>query len=274
MTLQNIFNNNAPFLVSGPCALTTEKITRQIAFELVRIRKELKIDIIFKGSYYKGNRTKHNAFHGVGIEKGLDLLDMVKNDYALPVITDAHESNEITLVAEVVDIIQIPAFLCKQTKLLFAAGDSGKPVNIKKGQMMTIGDTIHAIDKIYSRGNDNVLITERGTIFGYTDTINDFRGLYLMKETECPVIFDGTHSVRMPSKRSDASNGAYPEFIRPLSHCAATLGAQGLFLETYVEGEDNPCDSSASLGLDMVKQIAGEFISIRKAVGKILNEKN
>ena len=269
--IMDCFEKNLPFLIAGPCALTTEKIVRKIATSLIRIQRKLGIPVIFKGSYYKGNRTKHDAFHGVGIERGLALLKMVRTDYQLPVITDIHESNEVSQVADVVDILQIPSFLCKQTKLLFAAGDSGLPINIKKGQFLHVGDIIHAVEKIYSRNNINVMLTERGTVFGYTDTVNDFRSIWLMKETNCPIVFDGTHSVRIPSKRSDAGNGAYPEFIQPLSHCAATLGAQGLFLETYAEGENNPCDASASISLDLVEQITSEFIKIRNAVSNILN---
>jgi 2-dehydro-3-deoxyphosphooctonate aldolase (KDO 8-P synthase) len=263
------FEKPEPFLIAGPCAIEDVKTARTIAKELVRIKNETDLIVIFKGSYEKANRTMCNSFHGVGIDRGLEILRMVKDEYGLPVTTDVHESCDVKKVADVVDLIQIPSLLCKQSKLLFEAGDTGKPINVKKGQFLPIKDVVYIVDKIKSRGNNNIMLTERGTLYGYSDIINDFRSIVRMKKLGCLVVYDATHSIKTYSERSVSPEGAVPEFLKPLTRCAAAIGANGLFLETHENWKNAKCDSETCTNLSEVEGIFRDFVKINKYVGKL-----
>ena len=266
--------NRKPALIAGPCALESETVTRQIAQVLKRLSVELDCTIIFKGSYTKANRTRENSYHGVGLEKGLQLLSLVKREFNLPVTSDVHEEHEIAPAAEVLDVIQIPAMLCKNTAILHAAGDTGKIVNIKKAYFITAADMIHSIEKVTVRGNEKVVITERGTQFGYTDTIVDFRAIETLKSFGYPVIFDATHSVRITSKRSEDAKGGTPESIGLLTRCAAAAGCDGLFLETHFAPSGAPCDSVVCYPLHKLEELYLHFIRIRTFIGQLQERSN
>jgi 2-dehydro-3-deoxyphosphooctonate aldolase (KDO 8-P synthase) len=253
-----------PFLIAGPCALETEALALHIAGALKELSRDLNLTVIFKGSYTKANRTHDDAFHGVGLEKGLELLAIVKEATGLPVTSDVHEVAEVDRAAQVLDVIQIPALLCKNTALLHAVGDTGKPVNLKKGHFVTAADLRHSVEKIESRGNHNLMVTERGTLFGYGDTIVDFRSLRILKSFGYPVIFDATHSVRITSKRSVDPAGGSPEDIPLLSRCAATAGVDGLFIETHPQPGEALCDSVVSYPTADLPKLVRDFLAIHR----------
>jgi len=250
----------SPLFILGPCSLQDEETTRKIATKIKELSKKLSIPVVFKGSYRKANRTKYDAFHGVGLMRGMELLKLVKEDYCLPVTSDVHETIEIEKAAEVLDLIQIPADLCKHTFILFAAADTKKPVNIKKGLSITPQDMEHAIEKITSRGNNQIILTERGTLFGYSDIIVDFRSIQIMQSFGYPVIFDTSHSVRILSRRSDDPLGAKPEFIPLLTSSAAAAGADGLFVETHYSIDLALSDSSSCCLLADLENLITRFM--------------
>ena len=249
----------APFLIAGSCALETEETALRIAARLKSIGDELDLPVVFKGSYTKANRTRQQSFHGVGIERGLRWLQRVKQEYDLPVTSDVHEVAEVAQAAEILDIIQIPALLCKNTNLLYAVGDTGKAINLKKGHFIAASDVEYSIEKIASRGNHKILITERGSLFGYGDTIVDFRAIGILKEFGYPVIFDASHSVRIISRRSEDGNGGTPEAIPLLTRCAAAAGVDGLFIEVHPQPAEALCDSVVSFPLDNLEPLARAF---------------
>ena len=261
-----------PLLIAGPCALETEEITFWIAAELRSLSEDFNIPVIFKGSYAKANRTRENSFHGVGIEKGLELLYHVKCEFNLPVTSDVHEVREVERAAEILDVIQIPALLCKNTDILHAAGDTGKTINIKKGHFVTADDMYYSIEKVASRGNEDVYVTERGNQFGYADTIVDFRSIAILKSFGYPVIFDATHSVRNVSRRSDDPGGGTPEAIGLLTRCAAAVGADGLFVETHVKPAEALCDSVVCYPLKNLRDLVKSFLDIRSLLNRFDKE--
>ncbi len=273
---QEIFTGftKKPFLIAGNCALETESLAREVAACLKSIAEELDITVIFKGSYSKANRTRQDSFHGTGIEKGLDLLRLVKSEYGLPVTSDVHEIGEIDQAAEALDIIQIPALLCKNTSILHAAGDTGSIVNIKKGHFITAYDMRYSVEKVASRGNKRIMITERGNLFGYADTIVDFRSIDILKSIGCPIVFDASHSVRNTSRRSEDPEGGTPEAINLLTRCAAAAGAHGLFAETHPSPQDALCDSVVAYPLNNLKRLMQEFMALRKTVDDINKRAN
>jgi len=248
-----------PFLIAGPCVLETEEICLEIAAKLKLIADEMGMPVIFKGSYTKANRTREHSFHGIGLEQGFELLKIVKQQYGIAVTSDVHEVAEVEKAAEILDIIQIPALLCKNTNLLHAAGDTGKPVNIKKGYFVTAQDMGLSIEKIQSRGNDSIMVTERGTLFGYGDMVVDFRSIGILKSFGYPVIFDATHSVRIISRRSDDREGGTPEAIPLLIRCAAVAGADGLFIEVHPHPQKALCDSVVSYPVEKLKLLVKTF---------------
>ena len=207
----NFINDDKFFLIAGPCVVESKDICFEIATELVAITTELNIPFIFKASYKKANRTKLDSFTTIGEEKALQILADVKAHFNIPVLTDIHETSDCELVKDIVDVIQIPAFLCRQTELLIAAGKTGKVVNIKKGQFVSAEMMQFAVDKVLSTGNKNIMLTERGSMFGYNDLIVDFRNIQIMKDTGFPVIFDATHSVQQPNKSEGVSGGNTPK---------------------------------------------------------------
>lgn len=253
--LKNIkIGSNNPFvLIAGPCVVESKEIIFHTAEEIKRICGVLNIPFIFKSSFKKANRTNLKSFIGLGDEEAIKLLAQVRKDFDLPVLTDIHKESDIELVSEAVDIIQIPAFLCRQTDLLLAAGESGKVVNIKKGQFLAPEDIKHAAEKVASTGNKKILLTERGTTFGYHNLVVDMRSLVIMKELGYPVVMDATHSVQLPSK--DNVSGGEPRFIKPLAKAATAIGIDALFLEVHPEPSKALSDAASQLPLNQLESL-------------------
>ncbi len=222
------------FLIAGPCVVESEKLCMEVAEKLVNTCDTLQIPLIFKASYRKANRSRNESFRGIGDQKALKVLKRVRAAFNVPVLTDIHETNEVGFVAEHVDILQIPAFLCRQSALLEAAGRSGKVVNIKKGQFLSPDQMAFAAEKVAALGQQDVWLTERGTFFGYQDLVVDFRSLVTMRKTGFPVVFDATHSLQQPNQTAGVSGGL-PELVKPLARAAVAVGIDGLFLETHPE---------------------------------------
>lgn len=248
-------NSNGPFfLISGPCVIEDEDTTLEVARFLRQIRDELDIPIIFKTSYDKANRTSLNSFRGPGIEKGLEIIQKVKDDTGLPVLSDVHQIGEIENARKVLDVIQIPAFLCRQSDLVLAAARSGLPINIKKGQFLSPWEMGPAIEKVTSTGNHNILVTERGNSFGYNNLVVDMRSIAIMKGFGFPVVFDATHSVQLPGGAGTCSGGQR-EFVAHLSRAAVAAGADGVFMEVHPDPECALCDGPNSLPLNELKPL-------------------
>ncbi len=244
------FSNDAPFtLITGPCQIESRVHTLRMAEALAGLCGKAGIPLLFKASFDKANRTSGNAPRGVGLEKGLEILAEVRREIGVPVLSDVHEARQCAAVAEVVDMLQIPAFLCRQTDLLQAAAATGKPVNIKKGQFMAPWDMAHAAAKLADVGNQNITLTERGSSFGYNTLVNDFRALPVMGANGCPVIFDATHSVQQPGGLGAASGGQR-EFVAPLARAALAVGVAGLFIEAHDDPDNAPSDGPNMLPLD------------------------
>ncbi len=241
------------FLIAGPCVIESERHAMKMAERIARVARDLEVPTIFKASYDKANRTSVNSFRGPGLRQGLKVLARIKKEFRLPVLTDVHAVEEVAPAAEVCDILQIPAFLCRQTDLLVAAGRSGAVVNIKKGQFLAPQAMQPTVEKVLSTGNRRVLVTERGTCFGYNNLVVDVRSLAMMKKMGFPVVLDVTHSLQLPSAAGHASGGQ-PEFIEPLARAGVAAGVDGLFMEVH----DNPAkalsDGANSLPL---KQLRG-----------------
>jgi 2-dehydro-3-deoxyphosphooctonate aldolase (KDO 8-P synthase) len=245
----NLGKDASFFLISGPCVIEDYQTTYEIASFLKDVTQSLKIPFIFKASFDKANRTSIDAYRGPGIKKGLEILAEIKSELGIQVISDVHVASQVESAAQVLDIIQIPAFLCRQTDFLLAVSASGKPVNIKKGQFLAPMDMMNVVEKIKSTGNDNVLITERGSMFGYNNLVVDFRGIAIMQRTGCPVIFDATHSVQLPGGQG-TSSGGQREFAPYLARAAIAAGADGLFFEVHPDPDNARCDGPNSLRTD------------------------
>jgi 2-dehydro-3-deoxyphosphooctonate aldolase (KDO 8-P synthase) len=241
------------FLIAGPCVIESESHARMIAERIATIASDAGVPYVFKASYDKANRSSVNSFRGPGLKDGLRIMGKIKADLDLPVLTDIHEAAHAAPAAEVVDILQIPAFLARQTDLLVAAGKTGRVINVKKPQFVSPADMGNVVEKIASTGNTSIILTERGSSFGYQNLVVDFRGIPQMKKLGYPVVFDATHSVQLPGEQGSASGGQ-PEFIEPLARAAVAAGVDGIFLETH----DNPAkalsDGANALPLD---QLAG-----------------
>ncbi|MCK5821003.1 MAG: 3-deoxy-8-phosphooctulonate synthase [Bacteroidales bacterium] len=256
--IKNFNKNNSFFLIAGPCVVESEELCIEVAETLSSICSDLEIPWIFKASYRKANRSKINSFTGIGDKKALEILARIGEKYNVPVITDIHESSEASLAAAYVDILQIPAFLCRQTDLLLAAGRTGKPVNIKKAQFLAPEQMAFAIEKITSTGNTDIMLTERGSIFGYRDLIVDFRSIPEMKKTGYPVIFDGTHSLQKPNSSSGITGGL-PEHIQTMCKAAIAVGTDGLFLETHPKPSEALSDGANMISLDQMKPLLSKL---------------
>ncbi|MHC4549548.1 MAG: 3-deoxy-8-phosphooctulonate synthase [Planctomycetota bacterium] len=257
-----LFENGRLLLISGPCVVEGRDITLRIAQRLAEITADLPLDLVFKASFDKANRTSVASFRGPGMEEALEILGEVKREVGLPVNTDVHETHQVARVAEVADIVQIPAFLCRQTDLLRAAGATGKPVFVKKGQFMTPEDMRHAVEKVQSvRGHGPVLLGERGTTFGYGNLVVDFRSLPIMREF-APVVFDGTHSVQRPGGLGGRSGGDR-EMIPVLVRAAAAVGIDGLFLETHEDPSKALSDGPNQLPLDDLPALLDQVLRLR-----------
>jgi 2-dehydro-3-deoxyphosphooctonate aldolase (KDO 8-P synthase) len=241
-------------LIAGPCVIESRKLCLDLAGRLARLAQEEGIPLIFKASYDKANRSSHKSFRGPGLEAGLDVLSEVRERYDLPVLTDVHDAGQVDAVAKVVDVLQIPAFLCRQTDLLVAAGESGKPVNVKKGQFMAPGDMKNIISKIESTGNKRILLTERGVSFGYNNLVADMRSLLIMKETGYPVIFDATHSVQLPGGAGTRSSGD-GRWAPYLARAAVAVGCDGVFIETHLAPERALSDKDNALRFTQLRKL-------------------
>lgn len=248
-------SNTHPFIViAGPCAMESRSQTLEAAAALKEIFTAAGIPLIFKSSFDKANRTSGASFRGVGMTEGLAILADVREQYALPVITDIHLPEQAEPVAEAADMLQIPAFLCRQTDLLLAAAVTGKPVNIKKGQFLSPWEMRHVLNKARTTGNDRICLCERGTSFGYNNLVVDMRGLEIMKTTGCPVIFDATHSVQLPGA-GDGKSGGQREFVATLARAAVAVGVAGLFLETHPDPDRAPCDGPNMLPFSVLPSL-------------------
>ncbi len=257
-----VFGGNRPLvLIAGPCVIEEEALTLRIAEFLKRLTADLGIGLVFKASYDKANRTSIDSFRGPGMAEGLKILARIKHEFELPVVSDVHEIAQVTEAAEVLDILQIPAFLSRQTDLLLAAAATGKAVNIKKGQFLAPWDMRNAVAKLAAAGNERVLLTERGASFGYNNLVVDMRSLPIMRETGCPVIFDATHAVQLPGGAGTASAGQR-QFVGALSRAAVATGIDGLFWEVHEDPERALCDGPNSLYLKDLRPMLEDLLAI------------
>lgn len=252
-------------VIAGPCVLENEELTLQIAERLAAIAEPLPIELVFKASFDKANRTSIESFRGPGLEQGLQMLDKVKRATGLCVTTDIHEAHQAAAAGEVCDLLQIPAFLARQTDLLVAAAGTGKAVNVKKGQFLAPWDMRHVVGKLQAAGCQNILLTERGTFFGYGRLVNDMRSIPQMQSLGVPVVFDATHSVQEPGGLG-AATGGNRQMVEPLARAAVALGAEGLFFETHPDPDQSPSDGPNMLPLDAVADVLKRLLRIRETV--------
>ncbi len=260
--------DNCPFvLIAGPCVIESEQISLETARAIKRITEELHMAFIFKSSYDKANRTSLDSFRGPGLESGLKILDRVKEELKIPVVSDVHCREEVKRAAEVLDVIQVPAFLSRQTDFLLEVGRTGRVVNVKKGQFLAPDDMGNVVEKIKSTGNENILLIERGTSFGYHNLVVDMRSLPRMRAFGYPVIFDATHSVQLPAGQGKSSGGER-EFVAPLARAAVAAGCHGLFLEVHPQPDKALCDGPNMINLDELKMLLVEVKKIDEIVRK------
>ncbi len=264
--LKNLKSNNF-FLIAGPCVVEGEEICMQIAEKLVNITDRLKIPFIFKASYRKANRSRLDSFTGIGDEAALKILSKVKTSFKIPVLTDIHSVNEANMAAEYVDVLQIPAFLCRQTELLIAAAKTKKLINIKKGQFMAAGAMKFAAGKVIDSGNTKVLLTDRGSMFGYYDIVVDYRGLKEMQEFGFPVVLDITHSLQQPNQSSGITGGK-PQLIETIARAGVAVGVDGIFAETHPDPANALSDGENMLKLDSFQNLLEKLVSLRETVNK------
>ncbi len=253
------------FLIAGPCIIENDKNPFEIAEEVIRITDKLQIPFIFKASYRKANRSKLDSFTGIGDIEGLEILRAIKEKYGIPVLTDIHTAEEAALAAQYVDVLQIPAFLCRQTDLLVAAAKTGKVVNIKKGQFLSADAMKFAVEKVKGSGNDKVMLTERGTMLGYQDLVVDFRNIPRMQENYVPVIADITHSLQQPNQPAGVSGGM-PEMIETIGKAAVAVGVDGIFIETHPNPKEALSDGENMLPLSQLEELLEKLVRIRQAI--------
>ncbi len=261
-----VFGENQPLvLIAGPCVIEDEKDCCLLAEKIKDIAVKADIPFIFKASYDKANRSSVKSYRGPGIEKGIKILSRIKNEIGVPVLSDVHCCNEVDIVQDVLDIIQIPAFLCRQTNLLLHAANTGKPINVKKGQFMAPWDVKQIVEKVISTGNQNIIFTERGTMFGYNNLVSDMRSIVIMRELGFPVVFDATHSVQLPGGMGSTSGGQR-EMVEPLTSAAVSVGCDGLFIETHEKPEEALSDSATMLPLERLLPLLKKVKRIREAI--------
>lgn len=260
-------NHNNFFLLSGPCAIEGEEMALRIAEKIVGITDDLKIPYIFKGSFKKANRSRVDSFMGIGDEKALKILRKVSETFRVPTVTDIHETSDAAMAAEYVDALQIPAFLVRQTDLVVAAAKTGKVVNLKKGQFMSPESMKHAVTKVTDSGNNQVCITDRGTMFGYQDMVVDFRGIPTMKQY-APVVLDVTHSLQQPNQASGVTGGR-PELINTMARAGIATGVDGIFIETHFDPPNAKSDGANMLHLDYLERLLTNLTRLRKTVNSL-----
>ena len=265
ISVKDLTSGDNFFLMAGPCVIEGEDMALRIAERVVTITNKLGIPYIFKGSYRKANRSRIDSFTGIGDEKALKILQKVGTTFGIPTVTDIHESAEAAMAANYVDVLQIPAFLCRQTDLLIAPAQTGKIVNIKKGQFLSPGAMSFAVQKVVDAGNPQVMITERGTTFGYTDLVVDYRGIPQMQEFGFPVIMDVTHSLQQPNQTSGVTGGL-PQLIETIAKAAIAVGTDGLFIETHPEPSVAKSDGANMLQLDLLEGLLTRLVRIREAI--------
>lgn len=256
------------FLLAGPCVIEGEEMALDIAEQCVRITSDLGIPYVFKGSYRKANRSRIDSFTGIGDEKALKILAKVRDTFGIPVVTDIHSASEAAMAAEYVDILQIPAFLCRQTDILIAAAETGKGVNIKKGQFLSPEAMQFALQKVRDAGNDNVALTERGVTFGYQDLIVDYRGIPEMQRFGAPVILDITHSLQQPNQTAGVTGGR-PDLIETIARAGIATGVDGIFLETHRNPSAAKSDGANMLQLDRLPELLRRLSVIRSAINSL-----
>lgn len=265
ITVNELNKGDNFFLLAGPCVIEGEEMALRIAEKIVTLAEKRHIPYVFKGSYRKANRSRLDSFTGIGDEKALKILRKVGETFGIPTVTDIHETAEAALAAEYVDVLQIPAFLCRQTDLLAAAARTGKIVNIKKGQFLSPGAMQFAVQKVVDAGNPNVMITERGTTFGYTDLVVDYRGIPQMRDFGYPVVMDVTHSLQQPNQTSGVTGGM-PALIETIAKAAIAVGADGLFIETHPNPAEAKSDGANMLRLDLLDGLLEKLVRIRQAI--------
>lgn len=265
MTIQELKNSENFFLLAGPCVIEGEDMAMRIAERVVKMTDKLGIPYVFKGSYRKANRSRLDSFTGIGDEKALKILKKVHGTFGVPVVTDIHGPEEAEMAAEYVDILQIPAFLCRQTDLLVAAAKTGKIVNIKKGQFLSPGAMRFAADKVVEAGNSQVMLTERGTTFGYQDLLVDYRGIPEMQTFGHPVVLDVTHSLQQPNQTSGVTGGM-PALIETVAKAGVAVGVDGLFMETHEDPTVAKSDGANMLKLDLLEDLLVKLVRIRQAI--------
>ena len=252
-------------LLAGPCVIENEEMALEIAAKILEITNKLHIPFVFKGSYRKANRSRIDSFSGIGDIKALQILEKVRDTFNIPVVTDIHSAEEAAMAAEYVDVLQIPAFLCRQTDLLVAAAKTGKVVNIKKGQFLAADSMQFAVNKVRESGNNNVMLTERGTTFGYQDLIVDYRGIPEMQKNNCPVILDITHSLQQPNQSSGVTGGK-PELIETIAKAGIAVGLDVIFIETHPNPAVAKSDGANMLRLDLLEDLLMKLVKIRQTI--------
>jgi 2-dehydro-3-deoxyphosphooctonate aldolase (KDO 8-P synthase) len=265
LTIDTLTKKGTFFLLAGPCVIESETMALQIAEKIASVSGKLGIPYVFKGSYKKANRSKVDSFTGIGDDKALKILRKVGETLGVPTVTDIHETQDAMRAAEYVDILQIPAFLCRQTDLLVAAARTGKIVNVKKGQFLSPGAMKFAVQKIIDSGNNQVLLTERGTTFGYTDLVVDYRGIPEMQSLGFPVVMDATHSLQQPNQTSGVTGGL-PALIETIAKAAIAVGVDGLFIETHPEPHKALSDGANMLQLDLLESLLEKLLRIKHAL--------
>ncbi|MFB0528189.1 MAG: 3-deoxy-8-phosphooctulonate synthase [bacterium] len=260
-----IGGNRPLALIAGPCVIESEDQVRETVKGLKEITREIDIPFIFKSSYDKANRTSIKSYRGPGLDKGLDILEKVKGEFDIPLLVDVHQIEEVELVSKVADILQVPAFLCRQTDLIISIARTGKPMNVKKGQFLAPWDMQNVIEKIESTGNKNILLTERGTCFGYNNLVVDMKSLPIMRSFGYPIVFDATHSVQKPGGKGKATGGER-EYVSFLAQAAVATGIDGLFLEVHPQPEKALSDGPNMVKLSQVREILEKLIKIDKVV--------
>ena len=261
------------FLIAGPCVIESMELARETAGQLKEISERLNIPFIYKSSFDKANRTSNDSFRGPGIEKGLMILESIKKEFDLPVLTDVHEDTPMDEVAAVVDVLQTPAFLCRQTNFIQRVAATGRAVNIKKGQFLAPWDMTHVVEKARSAGNEQIMVCERGTSFGYGNLVSDMRSLAIMRDTNCPVVFDATHSVQLPGGQG-ASSGGQREFVPVLARAAVAVGVAGVFMETHPDPSVAKSDGPNAWPLDKMEALLSGMIELDRVVkaGQLLEQ--